>query len=84
MTFEGLDATATLGPLVHLSLARRAQLPHLDSPIQTTTDKILAAGRKSNTIDTVLVAIGAFQALDEVTRLDVPNADALVQRSGGD
>lgn len=84
MALEGLDASASLGALIHLALARGAQFPHLDRSVQATADKILAARRKCDTVDTVLVTVRAFQALDEMTRSDVPDADALVKRSSRD
>lgn len=81
MTFKSLDTSTTLGALVDLPRARSAELPHLDSPVQATADKILAARREGNAVNTVFVSIGTFQSFDKVARSDVPDTDTLIQRS---
>lgn len=65
VTLKSLHASPTLGALVNAVLwARRAQLPHLDGPVQTTADQILTTRGESNTVDAVFVPIWAFEALN--------------------
>ena len=46
--FEGLDASSTLWSSIGVGTAWCRKLPHLDSLIQTSRDKILSVGCKSN------------------------------------
>jgi hypothetical protein len=85
VALEGLDALATLGldagAVVEASVV---ELPHLDGLIQGAGDEVATVRREGHTVDTVLVALLAFGALDENTGLSVPDADALVQTACGD
>ena len=83
VTLEGLDASSTLGSLLG-NAARCGELPHLDSLVQATADEIAAVGRECHAVDAVLVAIGAFEALNNVAELHVPDADALVEGASSD
>lgn len=80
MAFKCLD-TLALGARV-LRAARRAKLPHLDRSIQTAADQVFAIGRESDGINRVLVSVGSLQPLDQIACHDVPDANALVQRTG--
>lgn len=85
VTFKRLYASTSLGCLVgNTSLAGGAELPHLDGPVEATADEVFATGRECDTVHTVLVPIGSFKALNKVAAVDVPNANALVKRSGCD
>lgn len=79
VTFKGFDAAASLRAAVS---ARSAKLPHLDGPVETSTDKVLAVGREGNAVDTILVTVGALETLDQEATSNVPDPDALVQRAG--
>ena len=85
VSLEGLDALAALGldtsTVVEASVV---ELPHLDRLIKRTRNEVAAIGRECNTVDTILVALFAFSALDKNTSLGIPNADALVQATGSD
>ena len=85
VSLECLDALAALGldasTVVKSSIV---ELPHLDSLVKRTRNEVATIRRESNTVDTVLVALFAFGALDKNTRLGVPNADALIQATGSD
>lgn len=83
MAFKGLNASATLGALVR-ETTRSSQLPHLDGLIQTTANKVLPVRRESHRVNTILMAIRTFEALDQVAVLDIPDTDALVERASGD
>lgn len=78
MTLEGLDAPSALGTRVRQTTGR-AELPHLDRLVETTADKVSAVGRECYAVDTILVAIRAFQALKQVALVNVPDANALVE-----
>lgn len=81
MAFKSLHATATLGALVRHS-ARGGELPHLDGLVQTAADKVLSVGREGDTVDAILVSIGALETLDKEARVEVPNTNTFIQRSG--
>jgi hypothetical protein len=84
VAFEGADALASgLVAAWHEAVVGR-QLPHLDGLVETATDKPVARRSKSHTIDTILVAVLAFETYDKLTGLDIPHADTLVERSSGD
>lgn len=84
VAFESLNASSALGSLVDLSSSRRTELPHLDSSVQTAADKVLAAGGKCDTVNTVLVPVRSLKTLDKVASRNIPHANTLVQRSGCD
>lgn len=85
VTLKRLHTSSALGSLVDTILwARGAQLPHLDSPVQTAADKILATRREGNTVNTVLVSIRTLEALDQGTVCNVPDANTLVQGASCD
>lgn len=60
------------------------KLPHPDSLIKTATDQMLPTRRKSHGVNTILVALLTLGDTDRIAGLDVPDADALVERAGGD
>lgn len=80
MTLEGLDATTAFWSLVELPRTGRAELPHLDRPVQAAADEILAARGESHTVYTILVAVRTLEPFYKMPRSDIPDADALVQR----
>lgn len=80
MAFKCLD-TLALGARV-LGAAGRAKLPHLNRSVQTTADQVFAVGREGDRINRVLVSIRSLQPLDQVARHNVPDANALIQRTG--
>lgn len=85
MALKGLDAAAALergllGVAAHLP--RRGELPHLDGLVQTAADELAGVRRKGHTIDTILVAVGSLEPLQEVAQLDVPHPHALVEGTG--
>ena len=82
VALERLDAAAALergllGMGAHLP--RGAQLPHLDGLVQTAADKLARIRREGDTVHAVLVAVGPFEALQEVAELNVPHPHALVE-----
>ena len=85
VALESLDALAALGldagAVVEAAIV---ELPHLDSLVKRTRDEVATIRRECNTVDTVLVALFAFSALNKNTSLGVPNADALVQAARSD
>ena len=85
VSLECLDALAALGldasTVVKSSIV---ELPHLDSLVKRTRDEVATIRRERNTVDTVLVTLFAFSALNKNTGLSVPNADALVQATCSD
>jgi hypothetical protein len=79
VAFKGADALATwLVPAWNKAVVGR-QLPHLDRLVETATDKTVSRRCKSHTVNTVLVAVLAFETYDKLTSLNVPNADALIE-----
>jgi hypothetical protein len=85
MTLKRLDATPALQRRLLAAVAylpRRRQLPHLDRLVQAAADEFPRVRREGYTIDTILVAVGTLQTLEQVTHLDVPDAHALVERAG--
>ena len=83
VALKGADALAAGVVAAGDEAILRRELPHLDCLVQTATDEAVARRRKRHTIDTVLVAVLALESDDKLARLDVPYADALVERSGG-
>lgn len=83
VTLECLDTLATLRAGL-VALSRSAELPHLDRPVKTAGNKIFTAWGERNGVDTVLVAVRTFKALNKETGVDIPNTHALVKRAGGD
>ncbi len=82
MALEGLDAAAALergllGVAAHLP--RGGELPHLDGLVQAAADKLARIRREGNTVNAVLVAVGPFEALQEVAELNIPHSHALVE-----
>lgn len=82
VALEGLDAFASLRRLRTIP-SGPAELPHLDSAVQTAADKLLAVGREGDRVDGVSVTIRTLEALCEVASVDVPHTDALIKRAGG-
>lgn len=83
VALKRLDALAALGLGVGAA-AGAAELPHLDGAVEGARDEVLAVGGERDRVDRVLVAVRAFETLDEEARVNVPDADALVERTGGD
>lgn len=81
MALEGLNAAPTLRRCRRRNSARSTKLPHFDGLVQTAANKVAAIRGESNTIDAILVAVGALKTLRKVAS-HVPDADALVQGSG--
>lgn len=85
MALESLDAAAALMRLLAVAdLTRGRQLPHLDRLVKTAADELPRVRRESNAVDAVLVAIGALEALEQVSHLHIPHPDTLIKRAGGD
>lgn len=83
VALKRLDALATL--IVGVGAATgRAELPHLDGAIERAGYEVLAAGRKGDRVDRVLVTLWALETLDEEARVHVPDTHALVQRTSSD
>jgi hypothetical protein len=82
VALECANTLAALDGTVRVNAPGNGKLPELDSFVQTATDKVTAIGRERDRVDTVLVAIGVLQALDQVSSCSVPNTDTLVQRTG--
>ena len=84
MALKGFDATTALGAGAGVSAPRSNKLPHLDRAIQGARHKVSAIWSKCDRIDRVLVAVRAFQALDEISVGGIPHADTLVERASSD
>lgn len=82
VALKRLDALATLRARL-VSLTRGAELPHLDSPVETARDEILAVGRESDRVHTILVAVRTFETLNEEARVNVPDTHALIEGACG-
>ena len=82
VALEGLDTLTTLRSGGAATVTRGAEFPHLDGPVKTTTDKILAVGREGDRVNAILVAVRALKSLNEESSMNIPDADALVQGSG--
>lgn len=83
MSFESLHAATTLRTLAR-DTTRGRELPHLDSLVQASANKVLAVGGEGDAVYAVLVAVGALETLDQVAGMNVPDTDALIQRARGD
>jgi hypothetical protein len=85
VALESLDALAALGLDAGAVVeAAVIELPHLDRLVERAGHEVAAVRGEGNTVNTVLVALLAFSALDENTSLGVPDADALVQATCSD
>lgn len=82
VALKRLDALAALRARL-VSLTRGAELPHLDSPVKTARDEVLAVGRESDRVHTVLVAVRSFETLNEEARVNVPDTHALIEGACG-
>lgn len=87
MSLKSPDAAAdrlhdTAGHLV--VIPGSGKLPHLDGLVQATADEVTRVGRESNRVNTVLVALGTLETLQQEACLDIPDPDTLVKRAGGD
>jgi hypothetical protein len=60
------------------------ELPHADSLVQTTGNKMRSAWGESDGVNAVFVSLFAFCSLDHIAGADVPDANALIERSGRD
>lgn len=56
------------------------ELPHLDSLVQTAANKVSAIWCKSNTVNTVSMAVRALKTLNKVSSGGIPDADTLIKR----
>lgn len=79
MAFERANAFAASWSASSSVAWRVAQLPHLDSLIETAADKLAAAGRERYAVHAVSVADLAFQSLDQEATCGIPHPHALVQ-----
>ena len=79
MALESLHTFATFGSRV-VTATGACQFPHLDSSIQGTRNEVLSARREGDRVDRVLVAVGAFQTLNKVTSVNIPDANTLIKR----
>jgi hypothetical protein len=80
VAFERLDAAATLRGGLRDS-ARGAELPHLDSLVETAADEVATIGRECDRVHAVLVTVGSLETLHQETASNLPDAHALVERS---
>ena len=83
MALKCADALAA-GRMIGEEAAARGQLPHLDGLVKTATNQAVARRRKGNRVDTILVAMLALKAHNQLLGPDIPHADAFVKRSGSD
>ena len=79
MTLESANALATLVTIVGVHSPGNSELPQLDGLVKTATDQVATVGRKGNRVNAVLVAIGIFQTLHQVTGGSVPDTYTLVK-----
>lgn len=84
MPFKSLETSSALRTGVRVTTPWCHKLPHLNRLVQTTGHQIPAVRRKSDGVDTVLVAIRTLQSLHQVARGDIPHSHTLVQRTGSD
>jgi len=84
VTFESLDATSALWCIAWVLAAWCDELPHLDGLVQGARNEILSIWCESNGVDGILVSVWTLETLDEVTGGGIPDANALVKRSGCD
>lgn len=84
MTFEGSHAFAGLDTAVGIAASGNAELPKLDGLVETATDKVAAIGSEGDRVNAILVTLGVLQTFHQVAGGGIPDADALVQRTGGD
>jgi hypothetical protein len=62
------------------------ELPHSDSSIQTTGNKLSASGRECDRVDAILVtgvATSFLESLEEISAGQLPDSHALVETTGG-
>lgn len=84
MTLESARASAALGTSARNQATWRRQLPHLDGLVQAARNEIMASRRESNGVNTVLVALGTFETLNEISSSCIPDPNAPVERSSSD
>lgn len=84
MTLKGPHTFAALHAASGQESSRCSQFPHLDSLVQTTADQVTPVGSESHRVNTVFVAIRVLQSFHKIASGCIPNANALVERSGGD
>ena len=84
VTLESLDATSSLWSIVWVDASWRNQFPHLDGLVQTSRDEILSVWCKGDGIDGIFVAVGPLKALNKISRLGIPNTNALIERTSCD
>lgn len=63
--------------LVHTAGSRK--FPHLDRLVQAAAHQFTAARGKRHTVNAILVSVGALEALDEITSLNVPHPNTLIE-----
>jgi hypothetical protein len=80
MALKSLNALATFWGLAAVA-SGWVEFPHLDCPVQTSTDELLAIWRESNRVYGITVAVSTFQTLHKVAGMDIPDANALVERA---
>ena len=84
VALESADAFAAWSSVRRHEAVVGCQLPHLDRLVETAADETVARRRKGDTVDAVLVALLALEFHNKLSALDIPNTDALVERTGGD
>ena len=85
MPFKCPDAPATSSQWpANQAPAIGSELPHLNRFIQAPTDQALPIRRECNAIHAILVAVRPIKSANDITSIDVPNPDTLVEGAGGD
>lgn len=85
VTFKGADALAILWVWWVATwdvLGTGVESPHSDGLVERTRYEMFSGGAECHGVYAVLVTLLALGALDENTRLGVPDANALVQTTG--
>lgn len=78
VTLKRLNTLATFGRRT-LSASWGTKFPHFDGSVQAATDKVLAIGRECHRVNRILVSVRAFEAFNQKSRVNVPDAYTLVQ-----
>jgi hypothetical protein len=81
--FMPLKSPDTL-PTTRAAAVMIIELPHANRLVQTTGNKMRSAWGESDRVNAILMTLLAFCSFDHVAGADVPDANALVERSGRD
>lgn len=84
MAFKGSHAFAGLDTAAGIAASGNAELPKLDGLVETATDEVAAIGSEGDRVNAILVTLGVLQTFHQVAGGGIPDADALVQRTGCD